>query len=179
MSLPSHEEVNRSPIRRWVASPWGALLLLGVLVILIAGSLKLVHRYTPEERLRSYVPGSIRGTCDPESHTYPVDVPKVATEDNPSAIAGLICYWKGVVVSGSNAVESSVWITYLLFGDREALLGVYPVRPTNCFTDEAGRRICYGKNYFGTSRGIPYDHLVLTDGTLFLTDATVVRLLYG
>jgi len=166
--------MNRGPTRQWIASPWGMLLLLGVLVILIVVSVKLVNRYSPEGRLRSYVPESIRGTCEAELHTYPVDVDEVATEGHPSAIAGLFCYWKGHSPAISN---TEVWITYLLFSDRESLLLSYPrLLPTNCLTAEAGRRICFDPHYFGTFGEM--QHVAWTDGTLVLTDAMVAGAVY-
>jgi hypothetical protein len=71
MSLSSDAEMNRGQTRRWVTSPWGILLLLGVLVVLVVGIVRLAHRYSPEGRLRSYVPESIRGTCRAEFTSFP------------------------------------------------------------------------------------------------------------
>lgn len=171
-------------IRRWVASPWGILFLLGVLVILIVVSVKLVHRYSPEGRLRSYVPESIRGTCEAKTSSFPYTGTYVATEGYPSAVAGLFCDWKGQSPAISN---TEVFMTYLLFSDRKSLLYAYPrLLPTNCLTDEAGRRICYDPHYFGRPAGgfltlgsLYHRHIVWTDGTLILTDATVAGAVYG
>jgi len=163
-------------IRRWVASPWGMLLLLGVLVILIVVSVKLVHRYSPEGRLRSYVPESIRETCNAGSGSSPEGEGSVAAiEGHPTATVGLFCYWEGHSPAISNTM---VFMTYLLFSDRESLLYAYPrLLPTNCLTAEAGRRICFDRHYFGTFGEI--QHVVWTDGTLVLTDAMVAGAVYG
>jgi hypothetical protein len=162
-------------IRRWVASPWGMLLLLGVLVILIVVSVKLVHRYSPEGRLRSYVPESIRETCTAGSGSFEGGGSVAAIEGHPTAKAGLFCGWEGHSPAISNTV---VFMTYLLFSDRESLLDAFPSPPpTNCLTDEAGRRICFDPHYFGTFGEI--QHVVWTDGRLVLTDAMVAGAVYG
>jgi len=152
------------------------LLLLGVLVILIVVSVKLVHRYSPEGRLRSYVPESIRETCNAGSGSSPEGEGSVAAiEGHPTATAGLFCYWEGHSPAISNTM---VFMTYLLFSDRESLLYAYPrLLPTNCLTAEAGRRICFDRHYFGTFGEI--QHVVWTDGTLVLTDAMVAGAVYG
>lgn len=152
------------------------LLLLGVLVIVIVVSVKLVHRYSAEGRLRSYVPESIRETCEPESGPgYEGGGTSVATVGYPTAIAGLFCYWEGHSPAISNTV---VFMTYVLFSDRESLLDAYPrPPPTNCLTAEAGRKICFDPHYHGTFGEI--QHVVWTDGTLVLTDAMVAGAVYG
>jgi hypothetical protein len=151
------------------------LLLLGVLVIVIVVSVKLVHRYSPEGRLRSYVPESIRETCNAGSGSIVGGGSVAAIEGHLTAKAGLFCYWKGHSPAISNTV---VFMTYLLFSDRESLLFAYPrPRPTNCLTAEAGRKICFDPHYFGTFGEI--QHVVWTDGTLVLTDAMVAGAVYG
>ena len=170
--MPEHRQ---EPKRRWVASHWGTLLLLGVVVLLIVGSVlvpRLVYRYSPEGRLRSYIPESIRGTCEPESTSYPSEIAYVATEGYPTAIAGLMCFWR----PHPPELAGEVFMTYILFEDRDALMHVYPAHPTGCMTDEAGRRICYDRDYFGPSNrfNIYQGHIIWTDGTLFLTDAIIV-----
>jgi hypothetical protein len=151
------------------------LLLLGVLVILIVVSVKLVHRYSPEGRLRSYVPASIREGCTATSGSFEGAGSVAAIEGHSTAKAGLFCDWDGHSPAISNTV---VFMTYLLFSDRESLLFAYPRSlPTNCLTDEAGRRICFDPHYFGTFGEI--QHVVWTDGTLVLTDAMVAGAVYG
>lgn len=84
-----------TPKRRWAASHWG-LLLLGILVILILGSVwvsRLVYRDSPEGRLRSYVPESIRETCKAEYTTSLIKIHYVATDGFPTATASLFCFW--------------------------------------------------------------------------------------
>jgi len=124
MSLPSEDQTNRSPTKRWFASPWGALVIIGVLVILVAGSLKLVHRYSSEGRLRSYVPESIRETCSAEYTTSLIKIHYVATEGYPSAIAGLYCKWK----APTGNLNSDILMTYLLQrpGDADGRLSGSP-----------------------------------------------------
>jgi hypothetical protein len=174
--FPGHRQ---KPKRRWVASHWGTLLLIGVVVILIVGSAlvpRLVYRYSPEGRLRSYIPEAIRGTCEPESTSYPAEITFVATEGYPTAIAGLMCFWR----PHPPELAGEVFMTYLLFEDRDALLHAYPAQPTSCRNDEAGRRICLDPDYFGpSSHSNPYHgHIIWTDGTLFLTDVTIAGTFY-
>lgn len=166
-----------TPKRRWVASHWG-LLLLGILVILILGSVwvSLVYGYSPEGRLRSYVPESIRETCRAEYTTSLIKIHYVATDGYPAATAGLFCFW-----SPNPPPEGELLMTYLLFSDRKSLLENHPgKRPADCFTDEAGHRICIDRYPFGHSSGFgPYSyHIVWTDGSLFIMDATVGEALY-
>jgi ribosomal protein L7/L12 len=169
----------------------GWLVFVGVLAILIAApifAVRLVNRYSPEGRLRSYVPESIRETCDPETGGFLGGPTSVATESYPSAIAGLFYNWKPHSPEISN---DDIHMTYLFFEDRETLIDVYPAHPTSCLTDERGRRICYDPDYFGRpplTFGCPvcyggltdlyHEHIVWTDGTLLLTDATVMRAIY-
>ncbi len=163
------ERINGASRRPWVASPWIILLLLGVLVVLMIGIVGLAHRYSAEGRLRSYVPERIRGTCETGYYDLEGGTTHVATDGHPSAMAGLFCDWEG---HSPLTIRTEVSITYLLFEDRTALLDAYPRSlPTNCLTDEAGRRICFDPHYFGTFGELR--HIVWTDGMLFLTDATV------
>jgi hypothetical protein len=176
------QEDRQEPKRRWVASHRGTLLLL-VVVVLIAGSVlvpRLVYRYSPEGRLLSSVPEGIRETCmagftdflNPGFHYE-------ATDGYPEAIAGLFCSWR----PNRNPV-GEITMTYLLFSDRQSLLDSYPsisrTPPSDCFTDEAGQRICIDRSTFRIHSELrPYsDHIVWTDGSLVVVDPTVADAFY-
>lgn len=115
------------------------------------------------------------GDLQSRVHILSRGITYVATEGYPSAIAGLMCSWKG---HSPLTLHTYVSMTYLLFEDRETLMHVYPAHPASCLTHEGRRRICYDPHYYGPPARFlfnPYHrHIVWTDGTLFLTDATVV-----
>lgn len=108
-------EDRRKPKRRWAASHRGTLLLIGVVVILIVGSVlvpRLVNRYSPGGKLLAHIPESIRETCRAEyTDEFVSGFHFVAVDGHPMAIAGFFCHWKG----GPEGFS----LTYLLF-DRKA-----------------------------------------------------------